>query len=490
MALVLMTASLQASWARVTVPVLPAANGLHVSTLYHVRVRALTGQRWQTVPVLRCDVNTRRVQQSAFAEFDMDEPVVVQVVRRQHRGQAPSATTAGASPRVVVRPTSRAVTPTIVNDSTVEMTLLRPDYLSVEFGGERFQNLQLLVNDVAPLVSADGEGLQRWGIPALTESQRGRIINWQGVQAQDVFVQHPSLIYFGPGIHVPKDLPAGDIRIPSNCTVYLAPGAVVRARFIVDHAENVRIIGRGIVDHPLRGVEITYSENVVVDGLTFLNPAHYTIFGGESRQLTIRNIKSFSARSWSDGIDLMCCRQVTVDNCFLRTSDDCIALYNHRWWYWGGSSDIEVSRCTLWPDVAHPVNIGSHGDDRNPDGETLQHVSIHDCDIIGDDGKGLGLLAINCGDNNHIRNVCFSNIRAEGLRQSRPFDLRIFKSEKYNRAPGCCIDSILFSDIVIHPDVPDSCVLPSRVEGMKAHPVGRYTLHGVSHPAVVTAVTD
>jgi len=490
LALMLMFVSLQATRAQVCVPTLPAANGPHVSGLYHVRVRALTDQAWQSVPVLRCDVNTRRVQQSALAEFDMDEPVVVQIVRRDDHTTALSGSLASKNPSVVVRPSSRGIMPTVINDSTVELTLFRPEYLSVEFNGDRFQNLHLLANRVAPLITPEGVGLESWGYPVLTASERGRIINWQGVQSQDVFVRHPSLIYFGPGIHVPKDLPASDIRIPSNCTVYLAPGAVVRARFIVDHAENVRIIGRGIVDHPLRGVEITYSENVLVDGLTFLNPAHYTVFGGESRHITIRNIKSFSARSWSDGIDLMCCSHVSIENCFLRTSDDCIALYNHRWWYWGGSHDIEVRHCTLWPDVAHPVNIGSHGDDRNPVGETLQRVYIHDCDILGDDAKGLGLLAINCGDNNHIRNIRFSNIRAEALRCSRPFDLRIFKSEKYNRAPGCCIDSILFSDITIHPDVPDSCVLPSRVEGMKAHPVGQYTLERVSHPAVVTAVND
>ena len=288
-------------------------------------------------------------------------------------------------------------------------------------------------------------------------------------------------------MHRSKDLPSAEIKIPSNCTVYLAPGAVVKARLIVDHAENVKIIGRGIIDHPLRGVEITFSKNVLVDGLTFLNPAHYTIFGGESTDIVIRNIKSISARSWSDGIDLMCCRRVHIENCFLRTSDDCIALYNHRWWYWGGSEDIEVCRCILWPDVAHPVNIGSHGDDRNPDGETLQRVNIHDCDILGDDADGLGLLAINCGDNNHIRNIRFTRIRAEALRRCRPFDLRILQSPKYNRAPGCCIDSIAFEDIIIHPDVPDSCILPSRVEGMEEHPVGRYTLERVSHPAVVTA---
>lgn len=85
-------------------------------------------------------------------------------------------------------------------------------------------------------------------------------INWKGKNAQDVFKQDARLILLRSGVHFPKDLPSGEIKIPSNTTVYLAPGAVVRARLIVDRAENVRIIGRGIVAHPLRGVEITYSK--------------------------------------------------------------------------------------------------------------------------------------------------------------------------------------------------------------------------------------
>jgi hypothetical protein len=105
---------------------------------------------------------------------------------------------------------------------------------------------------------------------------------------------------------------------------------------------------------------------------------------------------------------------------------------------------------------------------------------------MSDDADRLALLDINRGDNNHLRDTRFERIRAEGLRRCRPFDLRIFQSEKYNRAPGCCIDSIAFVDFTIAPDVPDSCILPSRVEGMKDHPVGRYTLERVSPSLMYT----
>ena len=418
---------------------LPEKDGPVLSADYSVEIRRASGERnaWTHVPVLRCDVDTRRVQKASFVEFDMSEPVVLRIT--SHRPEQAAA--------VDVRPHSRKLSVERMNDSTVLLRLDRPEYLSVEFGGDRLHNLHLLAN--APLEEHHSP-------------DEPYAIDWVAPNSQDVFVQGARLIYFGPGVHRPKDLPSEEIKIPSNCTVYLAPGAIVKARLIVDRAENVRIVGRGILDHPLRGVEITYSKNVLVDGITVLNPAHYTVFGGQSENIVIRNIKSFSARSWSDGIDLMCCKHVKVENCFLRTSDDCIALYNHRWWYWGGSEDFDISRCVFWPDVAHPVNIGSHGDDRASQGEVLHHVRIHDCDILY--GREQGLLAIQCGDQNIIRDVRFDSIRIEGIQRGRIFDLRVLFSEKYNRAPGESIDDIHFSHITVDADTPEENLMPSRVD--------------------------
>lgn len=405
-------------------------------TDYEVMVKAVSGSEWLRVPVVRCDVNTRKVQKAAFAEFDMNEPVAVRI--RKTAGNAHCS-------MPVFRPSARGIVPVRTDSNEVEIIIGEPMFLSVEYGGDRHHNLHLFANKMLAEHRTPDEP---------------NAINWVAPQSQDVFIKDARLIYFGPGVHKPKDLPSAEIKIPSGCTVYLAPGAVVKARLIVDRAENVRIVGRGIIDHPLRGVEITYSRNVLVEGITFLNPAHYTIYGGESTDITVRDIKSFSARPWSDGIDLMSCKRVKVENCFLRTSDDCIALYNHRWWYWGGSEDIEVSHCLFWPDVAHSVNIGSHGDDRNLEGETLRNVRIHDCDILYN--KGDGLIAINCGDRNHIKDITFDNIHVEGIEAGRLFDLQVLYSEKYNRAPGCCVDSVTISNITVDEESA-SILLPSRI---------------------------
>lgn len=386
---------------------------------YRVSVTSHVTHQTVDVPTWRCDVDLKKVQQASMALLEMEGGATVRVEMQKDTVSS-----------FMVRPTSKGIKARKVDSRTIEFDLARPEYLSVEMNGDRKHNLHLLCDSL------------------LKESYRGdepQSINWKGEAAHDVFVKDAKLIYFGPGVHRPKDLPSGDIRIPSNCTVFLAPGAVVKARLIVDHVENVRIVGRGVLDHPLRGIEITHSKNVLVDGVTVLNPQHYTIFGGASEGITIKHLKAFSCKSWSDGIDLMSCRNVNIEDIFMRNSDDCIALYCHRWWYWGDAQNFRVRRATLWADVAHPVNIGTHGDDRSDVGETLSNVRIEDCDVIGSCADA-GLKVVS-GDKNWVRNIRFDNIRMEGFEKGGLFTVRTIYSGKYNRAPGNEVDDVVFSNI-------------------------------------------
>ena len=390
---------------------------------YTVRVR-VPGGEWKDLFEYNVQVDMDRVQDASMVQFDMGSPVEVMVKKNN-----------GMIHEVDIRPQARKVQ-YVQNKNVIMFTLDKPQYLSVEFNGDRLHNLHLFAN------------------PMETETYSK---------------EEKGVMYFGPGVHRPKDLPNNQIRIPGNTTVYLAPGALVKAKLRVDRAKNVRIVGRGMLFQPLRGVEITRSRNVHVEGITVVNPQHYTILGGESRKVTVRNVKSFSSRGWSDGIDLMCCHDWLVDDVFLRTSDDCLAFYNHRWWFWGGTSNLTVQNSILWADVAHAINVGGHGDDRSPKGETLRGVRFRNIDVLNvdeDDDNYRGVMAVCAGDKNRVEDVSFEDIRVEDCEEARLIDIRVIFNEKYNREPGGPIRNLVFRNIRYQGE--GGKMYPMRIKGYDA----------------------
>ena len=371
---------------------------------YTVRVR-VPGGEWKDLFEYNVNVDMDNVQSASMVQFDMGSPVEVMVKKNN-----------GLIQDVQIRPLARGVRHT-VNRNTIQFMLEKPQYLSVEFNGDRLHNLHLFAN------------------PLETETYTG---------------SNEKVMYFGPGVHRPQDVPNNQIQIPSNTTVYLAPGAVVKAKLLVDKAENVRIIGRGILEHPIRGIEVTHSKNVLIDGITVVNPDHYTVFGGESEGLTIKNLKSFSCKGWSDGIDMMCCNDVLIDNVFMRNSDDCIAIYAHRWSYYGGSKNVTLQNSVLWADIAHPINIGGHGNAACAEGEILENITIRNIDILEhdeDDSPYQGCMAIDCGDKNLVRKVLFEDIRVESIQEGRLFHINVRFNPKYDKQPGRGIEDITFRNI-------------------------------------------
>lgn len=371
---------------------------------YTVCVR-VPGGEWQDLFEYNVQVDMDKVQDASMVQFDMGSPVEVMVKKNN-----------GKIYDVDIRPLSKDIKHT-VNRNVIFFTLDKPQYLSIEFNGDRLHNLHLFAN---PLETE-----------TYTEASEG-------------------VMYFGPGVHRTKDLPNNQISVPSNTTVYLAPGAVLKAKLLVDRAENVRIIGRGILDHPIRGVEVTYSKNVLIDGITVVNPDHYTVFGGEADGLTIKNLKSFSCKGWSDGIDLMSCRNVIIDNVFMRNSDDCIALYAHRWDFWGDTQEIVLQNSVLWADIAHPVNIGGHGNFNGHPGDKVGNITARNVDILEHDEDDLpyqGCMAIDAGDKNLVHDVLFEDIRVESIQEGRLFHINVRFNAKYDKEPGRGIENITFRNI-------------------------------------------
>ncbi len=370
---------------------------------FTVQVR-LPGKDWKDLFEYNVSVDLDNPQPASMVQFDFSGKVEMKV--RVNNGMIH---------QVNIRPAEKQIIPLIKNN-TILFSLDKPVKLSLEVNGDRLHNLHIFAN------------------PLETEIPDPK---------------DPDVIYFAPGLHKPKDLPGNAFRVSSGQTVYLAPGAVVRGKFACSHSENIRFLGRGIIEEPERGFELINCKNIEIEGITVINPMHYTVYGGQTDGLKIKNLKSFSCRGWSDGIDLMSCSNVEIDDVFMRNSDDCIAIYGHRWSFYGDVKNYDVKNSILWADVAHPINIGIHGDTKG-NGNTIEQLNFSNIDILEhheDDREFQGCMAFMVGDHNLVKDVVFENIRVESISEGRLFSARVLFNKKYNDAPGSGIENVIFRNI-------------------------------------------
>jgi hypothetical protein len=415
-----------------------------------VRAR-IPGEKWHDLFVYEVKVDMHQVNLASMVYFDMEGTIEVEVECQKN------------VEKVVIRPLSREIS-SVHNKNRITFTLDRPQKLSIEINGERFSNLHLFAN---PLEE---------GAPQTTDPDV-LVIKPAIHRMEDIYRlaatplastgQIPKVIYFTPGMHYLEET---IMRIPSETTVYIAGGAIIVGSLVCDHAENIVIRGRGLLYlsdfhrfSAFRGIRIVFSKNITVEGITLLDPPHYSIYIGKSEAIRIRNFKSFSTRGWSDGIDMMASCNVEIQDVFLRTSDDCIAIYGTRWDYRGDTRQIRVSDSILWADVAHPLMMGTHGDHQQ-DGDVIEDIQINNIDILEHHEPQTnywGAIAINAGDKNTIRNVTYEDIRVEEFELGQLIDIRVIWNKDYNPVPGHKIENITFRNIQYN----GANVNPNRIYG-------------------------
>lgn len=379
----------------------PAPKDARLNNDFTVSVRQ-PGKQWQSLDTYIVEVKKMgesadfNVEKASMSYFDFSGEVEVSVTFNH-----------GTIETGRVRPLSYEIAPQI-NGNTMTFTLDRPRNLSVEVNGDIFHNLHLFANPIEEYTPNPKD---------------------------------PNVIYLGPGIHRPE---GEALSVPSGKTLYLAGGAVLVARVLVEEAHDVRILGRGKIDYVSHGgIRISNSKNVEVEGVITTQCAT-----GGSDGVTIRNVKAISYTQWGDGMNVFASNNVLFDGVFCRNSDDCTTVYGTRLGFFGGCKNITMQNATLWADVAHPIFIGIHGNSDEP--EVLENLNYINIDILDHKERQLayqGCLAINAGDNNLIRNVRFENIRIEDFRQGQIVNVRIFYNAKYCTAPGRGIEDVLFKDI-------------------------------------------
>lgn len=388
----------------------------HHNDDYTVRVRT-PGGAWQDLYEYKVKVDLDNPQTASMVYFNFDGMVELAIQKNNHDFS-----------RVVVRPTAKGIKP-VVRDGVAYVTLDRPQNLSIEFDGDRHRNLHVFTHAIRrdmPAVPADlasvNIGVGR--TPDLTQK----------------------IVFFGPGVH------RGEFRLRSNTTVYIHGSAILKNPLILDGVENVKVISDGLFD----GAEKTTIRNarhVEIDGPIFINQPEGTMRCITSQDVVERAIRTIGAGQWSDGLGHFACERVTIADSFIRTSDDSITFYNHRWDIWGDTRDVTVTGSTLWADVAHAVMIGIHGNTptvEHPRSEVLERLRFANIDILDhdeDDPEYAGALGIMAGDDNLVRDVTFEDIRVERIEEGKLFNFKIAYTAKYNTSPGLGIENITLRNV-------------------------------------------
>ncbi len=314
--------------------------------------------------------------------------------------------------KVEIRPRSLGITPT-VGDGVIRFTLPRAAYFTVEPYG-RQGALHIFADPVSDY--------------------------------SDIDKGSPDVIYYGKGEH-----DVGMIHISKGQTLFIDEGAVVYACIRAIDADNIRIVGRGILDNSrnveeilyecnaenndsavnnakrLHTVQIEYCSNVKIEGITIRDSLVYNIRPIGCENLCIENVKLIG--NWrynSDGIDMHNCIGVHIYNCFIRTFDDSICVKGFDCYYGEEEGDIAalvkaamyrngrsydvfrdvlVENCVLWNDWGKCLEIGAE-----TKAEEICDVLFRDCDIIHASGVVLDCMNVDWAD---VHDIVYRDITFE-----------------------------------------------------------------------------
>ena len=222
---------------------------------------------------------------------------------------------------------------------------------------------------------------------------------------------------------------AGEIKLGGGETIYIAGGAIVRGRIRAEGAENVRVTGRGILDgsgrdYKTQMVKLSGCSDVELNGIIVFNSFGWTLVPVKSDNVRFANVKVVGWRDNDDGVDIVGCRNLSIESCFLRTKDDCIAVKASPGYFEEGESglrnvrNVRVIDSVLWnAEWGNAMEIGFELQTKR-----ISDILFRNCDIIHVE-RG-GTFTIHNGDFATVENIRFEDIRVEDSRE-KLIELRV-----------------------------------------------------------------
>jgi hypothetical protein len=417
----------------------PANIPLHAS--FEVRARPVgDDEEWKLAPSLAVDVATVNTTRNEFDQHSIG----LSSIDVRGKFEVKVSYTGEEIKTAVLRPRSLGINAQ-VEGNTISFTLNEPHDVMVEINNSKWKAFHLLVNHIDDDVPTE--------------------------DTDDIW-------YFGPGVNqgaASANVTDGvNLSVPSGKTVYLAPGAFITYRLNFIEVSDAGVRGHGFILGPKGyfvqreiggALYMSNASNIIVKGITSLGALGYSLSVGESEGIHIDGYRSFSAAGNGDGIDIFCSSNILIENCFLRNSDDNIALYSHRWHWTGNSENITIQDCVLLPDIAHAITMGVHGHSTKP--ETTKNVRISNIDILDHDEPQVwyqGCIGITVGDENLFEDIHVEDVRVERITRGQLVCIRTQKNPMYNPAPGRGIRNVTFKNLSLK-EGESAAVYPSQIAG-------------------------
>ena len=348
--------------------------------------------------------------------------------------------------KVEIRPKSLGIKPEITHDGRILFTLPKAAYFTVEPYG-RLNALHIFADRISDY----------------KEEKQGE-----------------NVIYFGKGEHN-----VGMLELKSGETVFIDEGAVVYACIKAIDCENIKILGRGILDNSrnketilfeaneennttavnnakrVHTIQLEYCKNIRIEGITIRDSLVYNIRPIGCENLDIANVKIIGCwRYNSDGIDMHNCVNVSIDNCFIRTFDDSVCIKGFDCYYEGdvekavreamyrdGKSydvfkNVRVRNCVIWNDWGKCLEIGAE-----TRAEEICDVVFEDCHVIHVTGVPLDCMNVDYAD---VHDVMYRNITVEYDDEIPTPMIQTSDSHKYtNQNPDFAPD-VIFCEVTFH----------------------------------------
>lgn len=233
----------------------------------------------------------------------------------------------------------------------------------------------------------------------------------------------PGVRYFGPGRH-----DAGLIELRDGETLYLDGGAVVTGR-VEARGDDIRICGRGILgndgwapDDPYYGtklIDFTRCRRARLEGIVLRKQSRgWTTLLKECDDVEVSHVKIMgSYHGNDDGIDPVNTRNLRIEDCFIRTKDDCLAFKGmdaER----SNCEAITVSRTMMWSDQCCTILFGDECR-----AAYMRNIQIRDCFVpyLSFEGYPKKFLMLHAGEEMRMEDILIEDIEIGGDGQSRNY---------------------------------------------------------------------